>query len=895
MTLGQYRILGHIGSGGMGEVYEAHDSKLERNVALKILPAHLVADEERLRRFVQEAKSVSGLSHPHIITVHEIGSAQPSPGDGSGEMAQTHYIAMELIDGETLRQKIYAVPQDLRSVLAVLAQAADGLAKAHAAGIVHRDLKPDNIMVTREGYAKVLDFGLAKLIEPKMLTGTTNAPTAVREATHEGVVLGTLGYMSPEQVQGKAVDHRSDIFSFGCILYEAVARRKAFEAESSIDILHKIVHSEPVAVSDINPQAPAELRRMIRRCLAKDPERRYQSMKDLAIELRDLADEFDQLSPGSGSNPAQTILPPPFRSRVSMLITLAVVAIALSVLGWWIVSKQNAESNEKGKTFSDMKLTNLTTHGKASTATISPDGRYVVYVKEASGGKSIFLRQTATASEVQILPPTDKLLSIYFTFSRDGNYLYSVSREKGSSLGKLSVVPTLGGSPRHLIDDVDTPVTLSPDEKHLAFARFSPAKRETALIVAGVDGTNERALVIRREPEFFARRGAAPSWSPDGKSVAVISGTWKGGVNHNITLASVDGKSARNLIPRWWFEFRHLAWLPDGSGVVALGQEVESGLDQLWIVSVPRGETRRVTNDLNSYSGVSVTADGKSLASVQEEALINLQIYSTEDLTRGRGVTNPAERNSFDDFEVGPDGSAWFSSIASGNFDVWRVTSSGERKQITTNAKADFEPVPAHDGRSIFFQTERAGSAQLWSMNADGSGEKFLIDLQENVQGFDVSPDDRWVVYSIQNALWALPAGGGRPRKLGDFLAVIPQYSPDGKWIGGLFRLGVEPNPYRVAVIPSDGGSVRSISMPSPTMARPFLRWTPDGSGLAYINLVDGVSNIWIQPIDGSAAKQLTHFDSEEIFDFSWTDDGKQLYLTRGSTRGDVVLITDFR
>jgi len=895
MTLGHYRILGAIGSGGMGEVYKAHDSTLGRNVALKVLPAHLVTSDERLRRFVQEAKSASGLSHPHIVTIHEIGSARISGPDGSVEITETHYIAMELIDGETLHKKIYDERYDLRSILEVLAQAADGLAKAHAAGIIHRDLKPDNIMVTRDGYAKVLDFGLAKLIEPKMLASATNAPTAVKEDTREGVLLGTLGYMSPEQAQGKAVDHRSDIFSFGCILYEAVARRKPFPADSSVDILHKIIHTEPVPVSDINPQAPAELRRMIRRCLAKDPERRYQSMKDLAIELRDLAEEFDQLSPGSGpTSGAQTIQRQLSPRRSLMIRTLVIAAIALGVLGWWMVRK-NSGRDGKGRAFPDMKLTNVTTHGKALNATISPDGRYVVYVMESGGMKSIFLRQTVTGSEVQILPPTDKLLWIYFTFSRDGNYLYSVAREKGRYMAKLSVVPTLGGSPRHLIDDVDTPVTLSPDEKHLAFVRGYPARLESAIIVAGIDGSNERALVTRREPDFFTTRSAGPSWSPDGKSIAAVSGTWKGGLNHNITLVSVDGKSARELLPRWWFDFGELAWLPDGSGIVARGQEVESGFNQLWWVSVPDGETRRITNDLNSYSGVSVTSNGKSLASVQEDRLVTLWVYGAEDLTRGRAVTNPAERYPFDEFEVGPDGSVWFNSMASGNLDIWKVSPSGERKQISTNAKADFRPLPAHDGRTVFYQTERSGSPQLWSMNADGSGEKFLADFQEDVQKFDVSPDDRWVVYSTQNVLWALPVGGGTPRKLGDFRAASPQVSPDGKWIGGLFRLAAEPSPYRVAVIPSDGGAARTISTPSSTMGQATLRWTPDGSGLAYINVVDGISNIWIQPIDGSPSRQLTHFDTDEIFDFGWTGDGRNLYVTRGSTRGDVVLITNFR
>ncbi len=298
-SISHYRVISSLGVGGMGEVYKAHDTNLDRPVALKILPPELVRNDDRVRRFVQEAKSASSLNHPHIVTIHEIGRADgPQP---------LHFIAMELIDGLTLKQKIHQENTDLRTLLVYLSQAAEGLAKAHAAGIIHRDLKPENIMITRDGYAKVLDFGLAKLSIRKGADGGTDAPTEAREQTREGSVLGTVAYMSPEQVQGKVVDHRSDIFSFGCMLYEAATRRRAFEADSDIDIMHMIVHDKPLAVDEINPNVPSELRRMIRRCLAKEPEKRYQSMKDLAIELADMVEEFDQLSASASSHTSASV------------------------------------------------------------------------------------------------------------------------------------------------------------------------------------------------------------------------------------------------------------------------------------------------------------------------------------------------------------------------------------------------------------------------------------------------------------------------------------------------------------------------------------------------------------------------------------------------------------
>ncbi|HSE38884.1 MAG TPA: protein kinase, partial [Blastocatellia bacterium] len=297
--LGRYEILSQIGAGGMGEVYLAEDTRLHRKVALKTLPAELTQNEDRLRRFEQEAQAAAALNHPNIAHIYEIGEA-----DG------LHFIAMEYVEGATLREKIHREKTELRKLLRYLQQVAEGLAKAHAAGIVHRDLKPDNVMITRDGYAKILDFGLAKLTEQTKPPGgeglAEDAPTAVlrQPLSTPGLILGTVGYMSPEQTQAKAVDHRSDIFSFGCILFEAATGQRAFESESTIDTLHKVVHTPAPLVKDTNPSAPMDLTRIVRRCLAKDPDERYQSIKEAAIELRELRRELE------GVEELETTMPP---------------------------------------------------------------------------------------------------------------------------------------------------------------------------------------------------------------------------------------------------------------------------------------------------------------------------------------------------------------------------------------------------------------------------------------------------------------------------------------------------------------------------------------------------------------------------------------------------------
>src|ERR1700704_2566525 len=288
-SLSHYRIVSKLGAGGMGEVYLAQDTKLDRKVALKILPADLAANDDRMRRFTQEAKSAAALNHPNIATIHEIGES-----DG------VNFITMEFVDGLTLREKIHQEQTDLRKLLRYLQHVAEGLAKAHAAGIVHRDLKPDNIMITRDGHAKILDFGLAKLIEPQLIDAGTgdnlgDAATAImQQHATPGVIMGTVGYMSPEQAQGKTneIDQRSDIFSFGCILFEAVTGQKPFAGKDTLDSLHNIVHAPTPNLKELNPAAPNELQRIVRRCLAKDSDKRYQSIKDLAIELEELRQEL---------------------------------------------------------------------------------------------------------------------------------------------------------------------------------------------------------------------------------------------------------------------------------------------------------------------------------------------------------------------------------------------------------------------------------------------------------------------------------------------------------------------------------------------------------------------------------------------------------------------------
>ncbi len=923
--LGRYEIVSLIGAGGMGEVYLALDAQLNRTVALKILPSDVASDGERMRRFIQEAKAAAALSHPNIAHIYEV-----------GESEGTHFIAMEYIDGETLRTEIHRAKTPLNKLLKYLAQVAQGLAKAHAAGIVHRDLKPDNIMIARDGYAKILDFGLAKLIEPQKGTdgGSSEVATAILlQHSTPGMIMGTVGYMSPEQAQGrgKEIDHRSDIFSFGCILYEAATGRKAFEGKDVLDSLHKIVHAPTPQIRDVNADAPNEMQRIVRRCLAKEPEKRYQSIKEVAIELDELRQELkdkaeleysvqpessslesvgnrqqektDSISPSApNTRKAETIHSTSSAEYVFSQIkqhrtgaAIAVVFGLLAVSGIAFALYKFAASDTPAAPFQTTKITRLTATGKARGAAISPDGKYVAYVVNDAGQESVWIRQVATTRDVQIIPP-EAGIHYGLAFSRDGNFIYYRLIDRRS--GGLYQVPVLGGGSRRLLDEVDTGVAFSPDGKQIAFGRTGyPSAGETSLILANADGTGERTLATRQRPASFAWFRAAPAWSPDGKVIAAPMGGGEGSSVVEVQLA--DG-TVRPLTSQKWRQVGSLAWLSDGSGLIMVASE-RVGAFQLWHLSYPGGETRRITNDANSYRSLSLTADTNTLVTVQAERLSSIWTVALTDgeAQRARQIT-PGKFDGEFGLAWTPDGRIIYQSVASGNEDLWIMQADGtDKKQLTVDPHADFHPTVTPDGRYILFSSDRGGRAHsIWRMDADGTNPKQLSKGGGNHSSPQSSPDGKWVVYHRLGggSIWKVSIDGGEPVQLTEERAGFPRsgfpsVSPDGTLIACRFR-DQQADKSKVALIPFAGGPpVKILDIPLADFEHSHLRWTPDGRALLYINERDGVSNIWSQPVDGSTPRQLTAFDSNVIYSFDLSRDGKQLAIARGSENSDVILI----
>src|SRR5262245_18697569 len=604
-TLGHYRILQPIGEGGMGEVYAAEDTRLHRRIALKVLPRLLAGDPERRLRFEREAQAIAALNHPNIVTIYSVEEADGTP-----------FLTMEMVEGKPLSEVIPRGGLPLSTLLKVGIAISDAIAAAQQRGITHRDLKPANVMLTPEGRVKVLDFGVAKLRDLELAAaGDDLTRGTTRQLTGEGKIIGTVAYMSPEQAEGKSVDPRSDIFALGVLLHEMATGDRPFKGDTNVSIISSILKDTPALVTDLNPRLPADLARIVRRCLAKDPTRRYQTPVDLRNELEDLKQDID-----SGVSATMT-RPVVNTKRPALWIGATVAGLAVLTAAWIYVSGKTRATGPA--TFTIDHLARLTTTGTVSLAAMSPDGRYVVHVKGSLTDPSLWVRQTATTSDVQIVPPAQVTYD-GLAFSPDGNYVYyNTYPRPGAGMATLYRVPVLGGAPTAVLADVDSAIAFSPDAQRFAFTRGSPTKGTTALVIAQADGTGVTEFSTAPAPARF--HGERPAWSPDGKTLLAIALT-RPGVDVVFAIDATTGRPA--LVPGEWSAVRDVEWMRDGRSFLADAADVgmARGALQVWSVSYPDGARTHVTNDLNSYFGVSLSADGLSLATVETETTAGLEV-----------------------------------------------------------------------------------------------------------------------------------------------------------------------------------------------------------------------------------------------------------------------------
>jgi eukaryotic-like serine/threonine-protein kinase len=920
--IGPYRVIGQLGVGGMGEVYLAQDARLGRKVALKLLPDYFTQDQQRVRRFQQEARAASALNHPNIITIHEI-----------GEVESRHYIATEFVEGVTLRHRMSGRRMSIPESLDVGVQVTGALAAAHQAGIVHRDIKPENIMLRPDGIVKVLDFGLAKLAEQRGLSVGTEAPTVVNVNTDPGIVMGTVHYMSPEQARGQVVDARTDIFSLGVVIYEMVAGRVPFEGETASDVIAAILKSAPPPLSQYEAATPSELQRIVSKALRKDRDERYQTIKDMLVDLKSLRQEIEfearqersslpEISsevsaatlgkPGAietANNPAvQTVAEAPThttssaeyligeikRHKRTALLVLGVILLA--VLGI-IYELARTAGNKTSSPSQSVKIAKLTNTGKALEAAISPDGKYVAYVESDGRKTSIWLRLIdIPTSSIQLVTYDSSPIYIQGTFStirdlafsHDGKSIYYYRREQQNSWGAIYQVPMLGGTPKKLVEDVGGRYALSRDGKRFAFLRYFPDKMERALMVANADGTGEQVLASRSISDSLL----PVAWSPDGSTIACIRG-WPNFSSQKIVEVRVADGSEKPVSSQTW-AISGGDWLPDGSGLIISGQTQLSDLPQIWHIAYPGGEARKITNDSDDYRGVSLTADLGALVTTQYQPDFNLWILPEGDSSRARPITSG--KHNFLGLSWTPDGKIVYQAAGTDERGIYIMNSDGTgKKQLLDDALSHASISP--DGRFVVFSSGRSGPDTLWRMDINGENQK---QFPVRAAWPQCSPDGRWIIYTITDQpgenyfLGKIPIDGGEPKQITDKQAFAPVISPDGKFIACNHREQAN-SPWKIAVLPSDGGAPLKVFDISSNNIGRRIRWTPDGRALTYNENQEGVTNLWIQPVDGGPPKRLTNFTDGQIRSFAWSRDGKQLAISRGEYTNDVVLISNFR
>ena len=905
-----YEIASFISRGGMGEVYLAQDRRLNRKVALKVLPAALTREADRLGRFEQEARAASALNHPNIITIYEI-----------AKVDSTHVIATEFVEGRTLRQVVSAEALDLSKALDIAIQIADALNAAHQAGIIHRDIKPENVMLRPDGYVKVLDFGLAKLSEQSPATVAAEAPTR-QVRTGSGVVIGTAGYMSPEQARGKEVDARSDVFSLGAVIYEMVSGRKPFDGETPSDTLAAILKTDPPPISEFLTDAPAELVRIVNKTLRKDREERYQFVKELLIDLRALKQDLDfqeKMGIARPARPAKTVADTAvdtpktseIRNAISTItdsitieikrhriaaIAALVVALTVVVGGGYALYRYLRRPVVH---FATTKVTRLTNSGKVIDATLTPDGRYVLYVLSDARKQSIWIRQVSTANDKVVVPPAE--VGVFgITVSRDGNDLYYAIKQSLDK-GILYRVPIFGGTPLKVLEWIDAPVSFSPDGKRMVVIRGNyPGEGESALVIANSDGTGEQVLARRKRPEAFAPIFfTGPSWSSDGELVAApVSNV--GGPSHVVAFRVKDGKE--HVLTKSGFPFiGRIEWLRDMSGLLIVAGN-SNGDPQVWLLSYPDGSLRAITNDLSQHRSIGLSDEADKFVTVVSSGLVNVWVAPEGDARRA--VQLPVGNLGF--YGSGgnavtwtPDGRLVFSSNESGHIDLWIMDPNGEQRKQLTNGGRNVGAVVSPDGQYIVFSSTRSGRPAIWRMNIDGSNPKQLT--HGTIDGFPaLSPDGKSVVYTSLGAtkptVWKVSIEGGDARELTPRVSTNPLVSPDGKFVAYLYPESHDPfaPANRIAIIPFEGGEpIKIFPFQDAIRMQAIAQWSPDGKSIHYIATNNNVTNIWSQSLDGGPAKQVTDFKDSLMSGFAWSRDGRTLACTRGISLRDAVLITD--